>query len=66
MPWLPNPNPCGERLQPAFDPTPCKKIYEVSKESTGLKVEVKTGKNNTATNLSSKKIDSFLIDLIVR
>ncbi|MEI7424630.1 MAG: hypothetical protein WCK10_00725 [Candidatus Staskawiczbacteria bacterium] len=65
MPWLPNPNPCGERLQPAFDPTPCKKIYEVSKESTGLKVEVKTGKNNTATNLSSKKIDSFLIDLIV-
>lgn len=66
MPWLPNPNLCGDILRPAFDPTPCKKIYEVSKESTGLKIEVQTGKNNTANNFSSKKLDTFLLDLIIK
>ena len=65
-PWLPNPNLCGAVLQPAFDPSPCTKIYEVSKESTGLKIRVETGKDNTAGNLSSGKTDSFLIDLIVK
>ncbi|MCX6724037.1 MAG: hypothetical protein NT155_02555 [Candidatus Staskawiczbacteria bacterium] len=65
-PWLPNPDMCGTLLKPAFDPTPCVKIYEVSKESTGLKIKVETGKDNTGNNLSSGKIDSFLIDLIVK
>jgi hypothetical protein len=65
-PWLPNPDLCGTLLKPAFDPTPCVKIYEVSKESTGLKIRVETGKDNSANNLSSGKIDSFLIDLIVK
>jgi hypothetical protein len=65
-PWLPNNNSCGVLLKPAFDPAPCTKIYEVSKLSTGLKIEVKTGKNNTANNLSSGRVDSFLLDLIVR
>jgi len=65
-PWLPSPDLCGALLKPAFNPTPCTKIYEVSKESTGLKIRVVTGKNNTAENLSSGKIDSYLIDLIVK
>ncbi len=58
-PWLPDPNPCGVLLKPAFDPTPCTKIYEVSKESTGLKIRV-------LRNPSSSKVDSFLLDLIVK
>lgn len=65
-PWLPDPDLCGTLLKPAFDPTPCTKIYEVSKASTGFKIEVKTGKDNTANNFTSGKIDSALIDLIVR
>ena len=65
-PWLPNPNLCGALLKPAFDPTPCVRIYEVSKESTGLKIRVETGKDNSANSLSSGKIDSFLIDLIFK
>jgi len=65
-PWLPNPNLCGTLLKPAFDPTPCTKIYEVSKESKGLKIVVETGINNSASNLSSKKTMSFLLDLIVK
>jgi hypothetical protein len=65
-PWLPNPNPCGALLKPAFDPTPCTKIYEVSKESEELKIRIETGKDNTPENMSSGKTDSFLIDLIVK
>jgi hypothetical protein len=65
-PWLPNPNLCGALLKPAFNPTPCTKIYEVSKESTGLRVQVETGVDNSANNLSSGKIDSASVDLIVK
>lgn len=65
-PWLPNPDLCGTLLKPAFDPTPCTKIYEVAKESTGLKIEVKTGVDNSANNLSSGKTETFLLDLIVK
>lgn len=65
-PWLPNPDLCGALLKPAFNPTPCTKIYEVSKESSGLKIRVETGKDNKANNLSSGKKDEFLIDLIVK
>ncbi|MFA6190050.1 MAG: hypothetical protein WC711_00855 [Candidatus Staskawiczbacteria bacterium] len=64
--WIPNPNLCGNLLKPAFDPTPCTKIYEVSKESTGLKVRVMTGKNNSTANNNIDKNDTFLIDLIVK
>lgn len=66
QPWLPKQNLCGGVLKPAFDPSPCTKIYEVSKESTGFKIEVITGKNNSANNLSSKKTEVFLLDLIVK
>jgi len=62
--WLPYPNLCSTLLKPAFDPTPCTKIYEVSKESTGLKIRVETGKNNVA--ISSGNVQSFLLDLIVK
>jgi len=65
-PWIPSPDLCGTLLRPAFDPTPCTKIYEVSKESTGFKIRVETGIDNKANNLSSGKISSFLIDLIVK
>lgn len=65
-PWLPVPNPCGALLKPAFDPTPCTKIYEVSKESTGLKIRIESGKDNTSSGISSGKADMFLLDLIVK
>jgi len=65
-PWLASADLCGTLLKPAFDPTPCTRIYEVSKESVGLKIRVETGKDNTANNFSGGKVDSFLIDLIVK
>ena len=65
-PWLPDPNLCGTLLKPAFDPTPCIKIYEVSKVSAGLKIRVITGKGNDQNNFSSKNFDKGLIDLIVK
>lgn len=65
-PWLPVPNLCGSLLQPSFDPSPCTKIYEVSMQSTGLKIRVETGINNTTQNFTSGKIQSYLIDLIVK
>lgn len=65
-PWLPPVDLCGSLLKPNFDPSPCTKIYEVSKESTGLKIRVQTGQNNSANNYSAGKIDSALIDLIVK
>ncbi len=65
-PWLPNPDLCGTLLKPAFDPTPCTKIYEVSKASTGFKIKVMTGKENSSNNFGSGKIESALIDLIVK
>jgi len=64
--WLPTTNLCGSLLKPAFNPTSCVKMYEVAEGSSGLKVEVKTGKDNAATNYSAGKIDTALIDLIVR
>lgn len=65
QPWLSYPDLCGALLKPAFDPTPCTKIYEVSKQSSGLKIRVITGRDNSANNLNSGKIDEFLLDLIV-
>lgn len=64
--WIPKSSDCGAMLKPEFDPIPCTKIYEVSKASSGLKVEVKVGKNGSASNYSSDKVDAFLMDLIVK
>lgn len=66
QPWISEDDLCGAGLKPEFDPVPCTKIYEVSKISTGLKTQVLSGKNNSANNFSSKKTDSFLMDLIVK
>ncbi len=65
-PWLPADNFCGALLKPEFDPVPCIKIYEVSKKSSGLKIRVVSGKNNSPSNLSSDDVDSAMIDLIVK
>ena len=58
--FLPNPTLCGTLLKPEFEPIPCIKLYEVSKESKNLKVEV-----NTISSSSSKKQEAF-IDLNVK
>lgn len=58
--FLPYPNLCGALLKPEFEPTPCVKIYEVSKASTKLKIQV----NWLAPN-SSKKQEGF-VDLNVQ
>ena len=50
---------CGSLLKPEFTPVPCVKLYEVSKQSTGLKVKV-----SIAGQSASKKQESF-IDLTV-
>ena len=66
-PWLPVNNGCAALLKPAFDPTPCTKIYEVAKSSTGLKIQVQTGlNNNSANDFSANKRLTSLIDLIVK
>ncbi len=55
--FLPNPNLCGALLKPEFEPTPCTKYYEVSKESKDLKIEVIVSDPN-----SSKK-QKAIIDM---
>ena len=57
--FLPQPNLCGELLKPEFEPTPCVKIYEVSKASTNLKITL------TATGSTGKK-QASLIDILVQ
>jgi len=61
-PWIPAESSCGELLKPAFDPTPCVKIYEVSKASTGFKIRIESGKENSTTG----KAETFLLDIIVK
>lgn len=39
--FLPKPDLCGSILKPEFQATPCVRIYEVSKLSKNLKIEVK-------------------------
>ncbi len=65
--WLPKNNLCGSLLKPAFNPSPCVKVYEVSKESTGLKIQVLTGAtNNSANDFSANRRISHNLDMIVR
>jgi len=64
--WLPENNGCGALLRPAFSPIPCTKIYEVSSQSTGLKIRVKAAKDSLPNNLSSDKVETALLDLIVK
>lgn len=60
-PWLPEEDTCGSLLKPSFDPTPCTKIYEVSKQSVGLKIRVIDKKDS-----SNNKRKEALLDLIVK
>lgn len=57
--WIPDESSCGALLKPEFDPTPCIKIYEVSKISSGLKIVVTAGKDKN-------NLQESLLDLIVR
>lgn len=52
--WLPKPDLCGALLKPEFEPIPCVNYYEVSKESTGLKIVV---------TITTPKKQESLIDL---
>lgn len=62
--WLPDPNLCGALLKPEFEPTPCVKIYEVSRISKGLKIQVVSLKK-VGNEYPSDKKETALIDLIV-
>lgn len=65
-PWLPKDNGCGDILKPEFTPTSCSKIYEVSKISQGLKVEVLISqKKEGDEKYDTSKKDTILLDLIV-
>jgi len=54
--FLPQPDLCGAMLKPELAPVPCVRLYEVSKQSTGLKIEVVS---------ESPKIGKSLLDLIL-
>jgi|SRR3989344_2050510 len=58
--FLPAQNLCGVLLKPEFQPTPCLKLYEVSKESKGLKIKV------VAAVPGFSKGKDALIDLLVK
>lgn len=58
---LPQPNLCGTALKPEFDPTPCMRIYEVSSEAKGLKIQV-----SAATKAGSSKKQTVLLDLDIK
>lgn len=63
--WLPENDYCGDLLKPEFDPIPCTKIYEVSKISTVLKIEVISNQKSADGKYDSSKKDTLLLDLIV-
>ncbi|MEK7664266.1 MAG: hypothetical protein AAB340_02405 [Patescibacteria group bacterium] len=54
--FLPKPDLCGVILKPEFTPVPCIRIYEVSKKSEGLKIEVIS---------KSPKVAKVALDLIL-
>lgn len=58
--FLPKPDTCGQILKPEFSPTPCVKIYEVSKASTKLQLKVSAYPTNGTKPLEG------MIDLIVK
>lgn len=65
-PWISKENGCGDILKPEFTPTSCARIYEVSKASTGLKVEVLISKKNEKDGkYDSNDKDTIILDLIV-
>lgn len=65
-PWLPKKNFCGALLKPEFDPTPCVKIYDVSKLSSKFKIEILTGPDNTELESNGEGAVKSMLDLIVK
>ncbi|MDO8739952.1 MAG: hypothetical protein Q7J54_00065 [Candidatus Woesearchaeota archaeon] len=65
--WQPDPNLCGALLKPEFAATPCVKIYEVSRISTGLKINVSAFKKEGIATYSTddRNKETALIDLVV-
>ncbi len=61
--WLPSyqEDLCGSVLKPSFEPSPCKKIYEVAKVSTGLKIEVLVYKKRYTGN----EVEKALLDILL-
>lgn len=57
--FLPQPDPCGALLKPEFVPISCPRIYEVSRASKNLKVEV------ISRDVNSSRQNKSLIDLNV-
>jgi len=55
--YLPKPDLCGAILKPEFEPIPCIKIYEVSKLSKNLKIQIK---------VTDPKIQMGLLDVVVK
>lgn len=55
-PWLPTYNFCNAILKPEFEPIPCTKIYEVSKASKNLKIEVKSSVPKSQKALMDLKV----------
>lgn len=66
--WLPEDDLCETLLKPEFDPIPCVKIYEVSKASVGLKIQVLAEKKTGEGTYSSdkKNMDEAFLDLVVK
>lgn len=58
--FLPKPDLCGDLLKPEFDPLPCTRLYEVSKASTKLQVQV------VIKSQTSSKKEQAVLDLDVR
>jgi len=58
--WIKPESDCGELLKPNFTPTPCIKIYEVSKNSVGLKARVIVVSYDKA---HKKNPQTFYVDL---
>lgn len=59
--FLPKADLCGSLLKPEFEPTPCVKLYEVSKNSEKFKVEIIYQPNS-----SKKEKQQDVLDIIVR
>lgn len=55
--FLPQPDLCGSVLKPEFTPIPCVRIYEVSKKSDGLKIQVINKASKQAPLLLDLKLD---------
>ncbi len=59
--FLPEEDLCGAILLPSFEPTPCKKIYEVAKVSKDLKIKVFIYKEGSSSEREESIVDIKLM-----